>query len=303
MPYGSGKYTYELDQKWAKLPAGVEFGQVTAAATDSKGNVYVFNRSDRPMFVFDRQGNYLTDWGAGIFGNRSAHGLVITPDDTLYCTDWVDHVVQKMTTDGRVLGTMGTKGVPADSGYVVGPNLIAQLDTITHAGPPFNQPTKLMVAANGDMFATDGYGNAAVHHFSADGKLIKTWGGPGQGPGQFKLPHGLWVSKDGKVYVADRENSRVQVFTSDGQFIEEWANWMRPADVFIDPDGMIYVAEIDGRITITDPNHKIVSRFGETPDPTQSPVRTAHSIWVDDRGDIYLGLLGTGPKIEKLVRQ
>lgn len=302
MAYGSGKYTYELDQKWAKLPEGTQFGQVTSAATDSKGNVYVFNRSDRPMFVFDRAGRYITDWGADVFGNRSSHTVFIHRD-TLYCTDWVEHVVQKMTPEGKVLGTMGTKGVPGDSGNVAGSDVIAQLDTIKRAGPPFNRPTKLIVAPNGDMYATDGYGNAAVHHFSADGKLIRTWGGPGQGPGQFRLPHGLYVSKDGKVYVADRENSRVQVFNSGGEFIEQWANWMRPADVFIDPDGVIYVAEIDGRITITDPDHNIIARFGETPDPTQSPVRPAHSIWVDDRGDIYLGLLNTGPKVEKLIRR
>ncbi|MCL4534374.1 MAG: peptidyl-alpha-hydroxyglycine alpha-amidating lyase family protein [Bacteroidetes bacterium] len=301
MLYGSGKFTYARVDEWAKLPARMEFGQVTGAAVDSRDRVYVFNRSEHPVIVFERDGSFIKTWGEGVFGR--AHGIFIGPDDSVYCTDDQDHVVMRFTTDGQVTMTLGTKGVPGDSGYIPGPDLLKQLDTITHGGPPFNRPTKLVLDASGDMFITDGYGNARVHHFSAEGKLIKSFGEPGSGPGQFRLPHGLWADRTGRVLVADRENSRVQIFTSDGAFITEWPNLMRPADVFVDPDDNIYVAEIDGRISIRDLAGNLLAQFGGDDAEARSHVQTAHSIWVDRHGDLYIGRLGAGPRIEKFVRQ
>jgi streptogramin lyase len=296
MIYGTGKFRYELVEDWAKLPAGLEFGQVTGAATDSQDRVFVFNRSEHPVVVFDRDGKFIKTWGEGVFGR--AHGIFIGPDDSVYCSDDQDHVVMKFSPDGEVKWTIGVKGQSADSGYVPGPNLIDQLATITHAGPPFNRPTQLVLGPDGQMYASDGYGNAAIHRFSADGKHLLTWGGPGTGPGQFRLPHGLAVDKFSRVWLADRENHRVQLFTNEGKFLREFAGLDRPADIFIDKDDRVFFGEIDGKVSVWDLDGNQLARFGE-------PIAAfrAHGIWGDSRGDLYLGLLYNGPKISKLVKQ
>ena len=304
MVYGSGKFVYELIENWAKLPAGWEFGQVTGVATDSKDRVYAFNRSEHPVIVLDRDGNFLKSWGESLFSNTGAHGIFIGPGDVVYCADWVDHVVLKLNTDGELLMTLGTKGQPSDSGFIDGPKLLDQMATIKRAGPPFNKPTQLIVAPSGELFASDGYGNAAIHRFTAEGRHLLTFGGPGTGPGQFRLPHGLDVSKDGRVYLADRENSRVQVFSSDGKFLAEWANLLRPADVFIDDkNDVVYTPEIDGALSITDYDGKPFVRIAGPNGGPLPALQTAHSIWMDSRGDLYVGLLGRGSKIIKLVRK
>jgi DNA-binding beta-propeller fold protein YncE len=296
MLYGSGKFTYELVENWAKLPPGIEFGWVTGAATDSAGTVYVFNRSERPVMVFDSDGTYRSTWGAGHFGRP--HGIFIATDDTVWASDDQDHIIMQFTRAGQLLKTIGTRGKPGDSGYIPGDDLLKQLDTIKRAGPPFNRPTKLTIAPSGDMYVTDGYGNAAVHHFSADGKLLKTWGGPGTGEGQFRLPHGLAVDKRGNVWVADRENSRVQLFSGDGKFLRQFANLARPADVWIDPQDNVFFGEIDGYVSVWDLDGNQIIRFGEF----GSPLR-AHGIWGDKRGDLYLGTLYNGTQISKLVKK
>src|SRR5439155_14523437 len=139
-----------------------------------------------PLIVFDRDGRFLASWGEGLF--KRAHGISIGPDDALYCTDDLDHTVRKFTPEGKLLLTLGTSGKPADTG-------IDGIDyrTIKRAGPPFHRPTNLALAADGSMYVTDGYGNARVHKFSADGRLLFSWGEPGSGSGQFNLPHGIAI--------------------------------------------------------------------------------------------------------------
>jgi len=296
--YGSGKFTYELVPGWAKLPAGWNWDQASGLAVDSEDRVFVFMRTDHPVIILDRDGNFIKSWGDGLFGRP--HGLTIGPDGSVYCTDDKDHVVHKFTSDGKLLMTLGTKGKPSDSGYILDPDLMKALGSIKRGAGPFNRPTQVTFAPSGEMYITDGYGNARVHRFTADGKLIGSWGKPGAGPGEFCLPHGAAVDKNGRVFVADRENSRVQIFTAEGKFLEQWTDVIKAADVFI-KDDVVYIAELPGRITITDLDGKVLARVGEAAGVGSPVLPNAHSLWIDSHRDLYVGEVSPGPRIEKFV--
>ena len=237
---GLGSFRYEVHERWEKLPEGWSFVEVTAVATDSQDRVYVFNRGEHPVVIFDRDGNVLGSWGEGMFVRP--HGITIGPDETVYCTDDLDHTVKIFTLDGTPLRTLGTSGRPSDTGATS-----IDFRTIRHAGPPFHYPTNLALAPSGEMYITDGYGNARVHKFASDGRLLTSWGEPGSGPGQFHVPHGIAVDRQGTVFVADRENSRLQLFGPDGDFLSEWTDLARPCQVFLDADDNVYVAELGYR--------------------------------------------------------
>ncbi|MCL4535967.1 MAG: peptidyl-alpha-hydroxyglycine alpha-amidating lyase family protein [Bacteroidetes bacterium] len=299
MSYGTGNYVYELVPDWAKLPAGWEWGHTSGAAADAQDNVYVFNRTAHPVIVYDRQGNFLRSWGEGIFSRP--HGVFITPDQLVYGSDDMAHVIRKFDLQGRLLETMGTVGQPSDSGYVEKGDLMERLNSIKRGAGPFNRPTKLVVAPWGEKYVTDGYGNARVHRFTADGALIQSWGEPGHGPGEFFLPHGLAIDARERILVADRENSRVQIFSRDGKFLEEWTDLRRPGDIAIDKDGVLYISESPGAVCVKDLDGKVLSRFSAE---EGRALRGAHSICVDSRGDLYVCEIATGsPTIKKFIRQ
>ena len=206
---GQGQFRYEVAGDWGKLRRW-ELNDVAGVAVDKKDQVYLFNRGAHPMIVFDRQGNFLRSWGEGLF--KRAHGVHIGPDEYLYCTDDGDHTVRKCTLEGKVVLTIGIPGKPAP--YV--------------SGEPFNRRTHTALSPRGDIFVSDGYGNARVHKYSPDGKLLLSWGEPGCDPGQFNIPHNICADPDGWVYVADRENHRVQVFDANGKYQTQWNNMHRP---------------------------------------------------------------------------
>lgn len=186
---GTGDYTYRVCETWAKLPPEMVLGDVAAVGVDSKDRVYVFNRSARPMLVFDRDGNFLKSWGEGIF--KHPHGVSMGPDDTIYCTDDHDHTVRKCTLDGKVLIEIGIPNKPQPF----------------MSGRPFNRCTHTALSPIGDIYITDGYSNACVHKYSGNGKHLMSWGKSGRGPGEFNLPHNVTCDADGYVYVADRVKS------------------------------------------------------------------------------------------------
>ncbi|HEX9450639.1 MAG TPA: peptidyl-alpha-hydroxyglycine alpha-amidating lyase family protein [Burkholderiales bacterium] len=285
---GSGKFKYEVISDWAKLPDGWSFRDVAAVAVDLKDRVYVFNRGEHPMMVFDRDGKFLRSWGEGVF-NR-AHGLHIGPDESLYCTDDGDHSVRKCTLEGNVLLTIGIPGKP--SPYM--------------SGEPFHRCTHTALSPRGDIYISDGYGNSRVHKYSPDGKLLKSWGEAGTGPGEFNIPHNVCCDPDGWVYVADRENHRVQVFDGEGNYETEWHNLHRPCGMCMEAkkEPLCYIGEIGPtmpvnrevpnlgpRISIVDNEGNLVSRFGaahagyDRPDQFVAP----HGMAVDSHGDIYVG--------------
>src|SRR5688500_5284726 len=234
---GYGAHKYQPRPGWEQLPEGWGFGEVAAVAVDSRGVVTVFNRGEHPVIQLDSDGRFLRSWGEGLF--RRADRFSIAPDDTGYYVDDLDHTVKQFTPEGELLLQMGTSGRPSDTGAT-------SLDyrTIRRAGAPFHYPTDLAVAPNDDLYVSDGYGNARVHRFSPDGRLIHSWGEAGSGPGQFKVPHGIAVDAEGRVWVADRENCRLQIFSREGEFLNEWTDLARPCEVFIDGEGTVYVAEL-----------------------------------------------------------
>ena len=285
---GTAEYTYEIAEGWGKLPDGWSFKEAAAVGVDSKDNVYVFNRGQHPVIVFDREGNFLRSWGEGIFPR--AHGVTMGPDDTIFLTDDGDHTMRHCTLDGKVLMTLGISGKPAPF----------------MSGDPFNRCTHLAIdPSNGDFFISDGYGNARVHKYSPDGKLLMSWGESGTGPGQFNIAHNIATDKDGWVYVADRENQRIQVFDRNGKFETQWNDMARPCGMFIDTSGeqRIYVGELGcyigpnsqaynlgPRISIMDTKGNVLARLGERPEGLDvGQFMAPHGVSIDSRGDIYVG--------------
>jgi len=285
---GGGDHRYRVNAQWAKLPDGWEFNDVAAVAVDSKDQVYIFNRGEHPMMVFDREGNFLRSWGEELF--TRAHGIHVGPDDLLYCTDDGDHTVRKCTTEGKVLLEIGVPGQPAPF----------------MSGEPFHRCTHTALSPDGHLFVSDGYGNACVHKYSPDGNLVKTWGEPGTGPGQFNLVHNIVADDDGWIYVADRENHRVQVFDVDGKYETQWNNLHRPCGLFM-PRGKCphcFIGElgpgmpvnraypnIGPRLSIVTNEGKLVARLGGEEGPGNEPGKflAPHGLAVDSRGDIYVG--------------
>ena len=282
MRVGQGDYQYEPVRDWATLPSGWTFGWIPAIAVDSRDRVYVYSRSEHPMVVFDRDGNFLTSWGEDLL--HHAHGLRIDAEDNLYCTEWKSHCVHKLTTDGELQWTLGTPGVPRPPGL------------------PFNLPTNLAIAPDGCLFVSDGYGNAKVHKFSPDGVLLKSWGEPGTGPGKFDLVHDVWVDSEYLVYVCDRSNNRIQIFDGEGNYLREWSDPYGPDFVWFDSDETIFVAELRHRVSVLDRDGQVLSHWGEKGDgPGQFP-GFPHAIWGDRRGDIYVGEVGVNAGLTKFVR-
>ena len=239
------------------------------------------------MIVFDSDGNVLRTWGDGIFTNP--HGVTIGPDDSVYCVDNGDHTVRKFTPDGHLLMTLG----------------IAHQPTPMMSGDPFNEPAHLAVdARSGDLYVADGYKNARVHKFSPDGRHLFSWGESGTDPGQFHIVHNINIDKEGWVYVADRENRRIQVFDSNGNYEAQWINFSKAACIYVEHSGeqLVYVGEYFGgiatnqtgkrlgpRVSILDRRGNVLARlsdqsFGDESGRFYSP----HGIAVDSKGDIYV---------------
>jgi hypothetical protein len=265
-------------ENWAKLPDGWTLTDVASVAVDSKDRVYVFNRGAHPMIVFDRAGNFIKSWGEGLFGR--AHGLHIDAHDNLYCTDDGDHTVRKCSVDGKVLLTIGIPNKPAPF----------------MSGEPFHRCTHTALSPKGEIYVSDGYGNARVHKYTPDGKLLKSWGEPGSDPGQFNIVHNISTDADGWVYVADRENHRVQVFDGNGKYEAQWNNLHRPCALHCcgGQSPNFIIGEFGPRLTIVDSKGKRVARIGGENGPGLEAGKflAPHGVTLDSKGDIYVGEVG-----------
>ena len=292
---------YQVAPNWPILPEGCDLVEVVGTATDSRDRVYVFCRGKQPLLIFHRDGRFEASWGEGQFVRP--HGIHIGPDDSVYLTDDLDHTIRKYTPEGKLLMTLGEPGQASDTG--VDGN---DYRTIRQAAGPFNQPTNIALTPDGEIYVSDGYGNARVHKFSAGGEFLFSWGEPGEGPGQFQLPHGIALDSEGIVYIADRENDRLQLFDPNGKFIAEWTQVERPAQVFIDSEDRVYVAEIGwraglfsgvtppspdpvgGRVSIFDRQGNLLDRWGGGDAPcAPGDFYAPHDIWADRFGDVYIG--------------
>jgi NHL repeat len=296
---GSGEFVYEIVDGWGMSDAtGIDGTfDVAGVGVDSRGDVYLFNRGERPIIVLSKDGRFQRSWGdRNMFPN--AHGVTVGPDDSIWLSDIFDHTVRKCSADGKILMTLGASGKPARA----------------MSGEPFCRCTHVAIhPRTGELFVSDGYGNARVHKYSPDGRLLRSWGEPGSKPGQFNLPHNICADGDGYVYVADRENLRVQVFTPEGELEAIWTGMARPCAMCLDTSGsqLCYIGELSSawwaqnnaalwemcnhpghgpRISIysldgTRRAALLENGQGEAPDQMIAP----HGIAVDHDGDIYVG--------------
>ena len=293
---GQGEHVYRPLDTWHQVPSDLSMGEAVGIAVDSNDRVFVFNRGQHPVMVFDADGTYLRCWGEGEF--QRPHGIHIDSEDALYLTDDQGHCIYKCTPEGERLVTFGSPGEPSDTGVVD-----ANYRTLQQPAGPFNLPTNLALSDDGEMFVSDGYGNCCVHRYAATGELQMSWGEPGCEEGQFHLPHGIAVDSQNRVVVADRENSRLQFFTPAGEFCEQWTDVVRPCNVFVTPDGNLYVAEMGwhagtseprpdeagGRVSVFGPDGVLLSRWGGGLNPYAAGDFIApHDIWVDRRGCVYV---------------
>jgi sugar lactone lactonase YvrE len=305
---------YHVVENWAKFPSGRAWGSSSGIAIDRDGmSVWVADRcganscagkTDPPILKFDRSGNLVKSFGEGMF--VFPHGLYVDPDGNIWVTDGQGkegkgHQVFKFSPDGKILMTLGKAGVAGE-----GP------DT-------FNQPNAVVVAANGDIFVSDGHspakGNARVVKFSKDGTFIKQWGGHGTGPGQFEMPHALAFDSTGRLFVADRGNNRIQIFDQDGKFLDEWKQFSRPSGIFIDKNDVIYVADSESTdkegyghnpgwkrgIRIGSAKDGAVTAFIPDPSPGIAITSAAEGVAADAAGNIYGAEVGD-KDVKKYVR-
>jgi streptogramin lyase len=230
---------YRVGENFFKLPEGRPWGSTSAVDVDREGNIWIAERCGAnscanstvdPVLEFDSSGRLLKSFGSGMF--LFPHNLVIDRDGNLFVTDNRGHYIVKFNRDGKVLMTLGKKGISGD-----GP------DT-------FNQPSAVAIAANGDIFVADGHGNntnARVVKFSKDGTFIKTWGRKGTGPSEFDMPHAIALDSRGRLFVGDRGNNRIQIFDQEGKYLEEWTQFSRPSGISIDKNDVIYVSDSESR--------------------------------------------------------
>jgi hypothetical protein len=294
MTFGSGQYTYKLAAWHAEFPGDWSPTEVLGLAIDSQDRLYSFNAGEYPVTVFDSGGKLLDTWGKDFITHP--HLACMASDDTIYYADDANHTVSKITPDGKVLMTLGERDKPSDTGYTLvsesGEPIhpLEAIRTTKRGGPPFNCPTDVAISSNGDIFVTDGYGNARVHKFSSDGRLIKSWGEPGSGPSQFVLPHAIAIDARERLLVADRHNSRIQIFDTDGNYLTEWKDVELPTDILIDRDQTVYVTEMVPRISIYDLEGRLLARWGNQGAPEDGALMvTLHSVALDSHGSIYVG--------------
>ena len=278
---------YRVVEGWGTLPEGWHFVEATSVGVDGKDNVWVFNRGEHPIIVFDRRGTFLRAWGEGMI--RRAHGITIGPDDSVWLTDDLQHTIRKFTPEGKLLLTIGDPDKPAE----------------LQGGKPFNRPTHVALCPKtGNIYISDGYGNSRVHKYDPQGRHLFSWGEPGTDPGSFNLPHNIATDADGLVYVADRENHRVQIFDGKGGYLGQWNNLHRPCGLFADRrnGGTFYVGEIPtslavnaavanlgARVSVLSSKGELLARiggrfYGEKPGEFVAP----HGVAVDSRGDFYV---------------
>jgi peptidylamidoglycolate lyase len=296
---------YSVVHGWPQLPDGFVLGQVSGVAVDSHNHVFAFHRAENSwatdktrviasatVLCFDgASGKLLFSWGQNRF--LEPHGLRIDRDDNVWLTDRALQQVFKFSHDGRLLLTIGTERTPG-------------LDA-TH----FNLPADIAFAADGSIYVADGYGNNRIAKFSPDGKFLLDWGRKGSADGEFDLPHSVAVDAPGLVYVADRNNARIQVFDGNGKFLKTWkSNELgRPWSVTIGPDNLLYVVDGGdlkpnppdrGQLLKLDLSGKVLSkwsRFGNY----DGQIYWGHDLAVGKDGAVYVGDVYHGMRVQKFI--
>ncbi len=285
------------------------WGEIPGVAVDAEDQVWIFTRANPPVQVYSAAGKFVQAWGEGLIGKSEggfgSHSIRIDSRGMIWLADWANHVVLQVTPDGKLLQTLGTSGV-------------AGCDE-TH----LNMPTDMAVTPEGDVFVTDGYGNARVVHFNADGQFVKAWGSLGTEPGEFNLPHAIALDSKGKLYVADRNNARIQVFDQKGTFLDQWQNLIVPWGLWITPNNEIWVCgsspmpwrDTDDELGCP-PKDQILMKFApcgrvlqlwgvpKGADGKEQPgeLNWIHGIALDSEGNIYVTDI-IGKRTQKLLKR
>ena len=220
----------------------------------------MLRRAAVPVVVFAPDGSFLYSYAAGMIFD--SHGVTIDHKDRVWIADRDAHQILCFSSVGELAFSIGERHVPRWE-------------------QPFNHPTKVAVARDGDVYVADGYGNARVHRFGPDANYRSSFGAVGHGPGEFMTPHAILIDRSDRVLVCDRENDRVQVFDRDGTWIEAWRGLCRPMDLCERNDGMILVTDQLPSLTA-------FSSSGERVGRSRPSLNGAHSVAPDDNGDLYL---------------
>jgi DNA-binding beta-propeller fold protein YncE len=317
---GSGAFRYRWISGWGRLPDGMTLGDVPGVAVDSKDRLFAFQRGEPPVVVFDREGEFVTSWGDGVF--KRTHGIHIAADDSVYCVDDVGQAVRRFSPDGRLELEIIAPDQTELTGYRRGYHRSVQ-----RSAPPFCFPTSAAPSHDGrHLMVTDGYGNARLHRFDG-AELVSSFGDPGDGPSQFIIPHGIHVESDGRMFVSDRENERAQIFSPSGEFVGAWTGMNCPNNIARGPDGNYYTTELGRtvqgppgakyvvedaltpRITVRDSTGAILAEWG-APEPDRVYF-APHGIAIDSHGDLYVGEVSASnsyglapprPALHKFVR-
>jgi hypothetical protein len=296
---GQGSWQYREVPNWAQIPADIDFVEAIGVSVGADDRLFVFNRGNPSVLVFQPDGTFINAWEKDTI--IRPHGIQASGDGTVYLTDDLGHCVAQFTADGEFVRNIGPAGQASNTG-------VNGFDyrSIDNAGP-YNLPTNVAITTDGHLFVADGYGNACIHHFDADGVLVQTWGTSGNEEGQFNVPHGICVDRRDRVLVADRENSRIQIFSRTGALLGIWTDVVRPCQICADAGDVLIVAELGnqngrfpwqalpehptgGRISMFDLDGRLVSRWGGGLDPHRpGGFYACHDVCIDSQGSIYVG--------------
>jgi sugar lactone lactonase YvrE len=268
---------YALAPSAVSLPAGITMGAPASVAFDVTGHLFVLTRGDTTFFEFDENGVFVRSFGERLF--TRAHGLHVDRDGNLWATDVGGHVVVKLSRDGDLLLTLGTKGEAGEWNEAAGSRKL-------------NQPNDVTVAPNGDVFVVQGHtpgpqGDARVLRFDKNGRFLTSWGGKGNGPGQFQVAHGIDIDADGALWVADRENQRLQIFTPEGVLVRVIKYAGLPCDLDIGREGIYMVNGFAGQLLKLDPSGAVLAALGK-PGNGPGEFGEAHMLAVSPRDDLYV---------------
>ena len=259
---------YGVVPNFFKFPKGMIQGEAAGVAVNSKGHIYLFQRTKPMLTEYDEKGEYIQTIGEGLF--LHPHGLRVDADDNLWTADDSNHLVLKLSPSGDVLLVLGRINTGAEADWL------------------FNKPADMAFGKSGEIYVADGYGNSRVVKFDRTGNYIKAWGKYGTGTGEFDLPHTVAVDKEGRVYVGDRENQRIQIFDADGNFLKQWTGIGYPYGLVITPDQHVWMT--DGgydRVVELDQYGKILGAFGE-PGHQPGQMAWAHFMAIAPDGKIIV---------------
>jgi sugar lactone lactonase YvrE len=276
IPQSAPELDYVAVANPVSIPAGVTMGPSAAAAFDSKGHLLVLTRGTPPLMEFDENGKFIRGFGEGF---TRSHGLRIDSEGNIWATDVGAHVVVKLSPQGQVLLTLGTKGQAGEWNEAT-------------QSQKFNEPNDVIIGRNGDIFVAQGHtpgtrGDPRVLKFDKNGKFIKSWGGKGKGPGQFDVAHGLAFDAKGFLWVADRENQRIQIFDADGKYTKELKYAGLPCGLAIGSQYIYMVNGFAGQVLRMDLDGKVLAATGK-PGKGLGEFGEAHHIAVSPKGELFI---------------